>query len=385
MVPELDAELYENLDSIYEVYSKLWGGADGFPAPYQKRTGKLTVSKTVRNQVRGDKNIVFYGGGSDGTSAAVNHAKKGDYLFCAPDAAELLPQKKGPLRRVKRRMLTDFAALLGANPVLAEDTLMEIVDTNRIDVFCKHSPALSKLAIDRFSHAFSIPCMCSAIPLAYLVGARHLIMGSAYEPTDGVPMSNIDGAAPEVSDSIKACGISFAEQDALLVRRSEKIKNIMKWSRDNNIRFKIWVCFNNAETQCGVCGKCMRTQMNILAAGENPKDWGFDNFDERKFSAYVRAFRWRDDVDAFRWDVWDSINKDRVYPFCNDLLQWYKKSGWRAYRENYMKYRKVWIPVSRFQKLFQFWRIPIMLERIRGKCAAKELIVQMKKIYGKKW
>ena len=42
--------------------------------------------------------------------------------------------------------------------------------------------------------------------------------------------------------------------------------------------------------QCGYCKKCVRTQLNILCAGENPKDWGFDDFSEKEFSELTSIY-----------------------------------------------------------------------------------------------
>ena len=51
-------------------------------------------------------------------------------------------------------------------------------------------------------------------------------MGSTYEPLEGKGAWDINGDHPCLSDAARFSGASFAEQDGLYVRRSQKVRNI---------------------------------------------------------------------------------------------------------------------------------------------------------------
>lgn len=60
-----------------------------------------------------------------------------------------------------------------------------------------------------------------------------------------------------------------------------KSENIVSTFKNQGKHVRIWACFVDNSEQCGECAKCVRTQLNILCTGENPKDWGFARFDEK--------------------------------------------------------------------------------------------------------
>lgn len=105
--------------------------------------------------------------------------------------------------------------------------------------------------------------LLSSAPFAYAMGVSKLIMGSTFEPLEDKPSSNMDGANPELSNSIKFSGITFAEQDGLLTRRSKKVQNIADWFNKRNVTTKLWACSSDKPEQCSKCLKCIRTQLNL--------------------------------------------------------------------------------------------------------------------------
>ena len=142
---------------------------------------------------------------------------------------------------------------------------------------------------------------------------------------------NLDGAHPDITDSIGFVDIRFTEQEGLLVRRSKKVSNIIDWCKKHNVKTKLWACFRDGYTQCGYCGKCVRTQLNILCDGENPKDWGFENFSEIEYTRYVKSYRYIESNPCWLWDNIETIDDSRVYPYCNELLHWLKAVGYKEY------------------------------------------------------
>ena len=95
----------------------------------------------------------------------------------------------------------------------------------------------------------------------------------------------------------------------------------------------LWTCFDDETEQCGTCIKCVRTQLNILCAGENPADWGFKKFDEKRFSRHVRIYQYCERNLCWLWDIVDSIDDTVTYPYCDKLLHWLKGVGYKRYSQ----------------------------------------------------
>ncbi len=50
-------------------------------------------------------------------------------------------------------------------------------------------------------------------------------------------------------------------------------------------------------------------------------------------------------------DIFNSIESDRTYPYCDDLLHWLKRIGYKEYRKRVMIVRNV-------KRLFKIHRYP---------------------------
>ena len=331
-VPSMDKTLYENLPAIYAAYSKIYG-------PFkQEWRGKVTVENVVENRMPESRyaNIVFFSGGVDAVHAGVNNPGKNNVLVSVPSIEGTFNMKNVVGREFisgKAQVTRDFSAVSGSGWLLITNNfLTDVFDDIRIWHDLKQTFALTSTAF-RFDGWFGIKYLgnlLSAAPFAYAMGIHRLIMGSAFEQIEDKPAFNLDGANPELSDAFKFSGVSFAEQDGLYTRRSLKVKNIVEWCKANNKKTTLRVCFDDSTEQCGKCPKCMRTQLNLLCAGENPKEWGFGKFDEKRFSRLVRMYGYKDGA-CWLWDIVESIDGSRTYPYCDKMLHWLKKTGYKRY------------------------------------------------------
>lgn len=330
VVPEMDKVLYDNLPSIYKAYSKIYG-------PFEESWGgKVSVGKIVQNKsIRDPKynKIVFFSGGVDACHAGINNPGPRTLLVNIPDI-ESKAQNEGLLREEKFSLIKNFSKDVHSDWLLISNNFnLALLDSSKIQSFLEVERKLSSAAFhfDGFHGIRYIFNMCCCAPIAYHFGVRKLIMGSGFEQLEDKSFINQDGANPELSDSISFADVRFTEQDGSTTRRSEKVRNIIDWCKIHQIRTKLWVCFEDRNTQCGFCPKCVRTQLNILCAGENPKDWGFDNFSERKFTKFIKSYHYQDGNPCWLWDNIDTIDQNKRYPYCNDLLHWLKDVGYRDY------------------------------------------------------
>lgn len=360
VVPSMDKMLFEHLSNIHSAYSKIYG-------PFKKEwCGKVTAKDIVENHLPDSRfdNIVFFSGGVDAVHAGINHTGSRNVLVNVPSIEAVLRTKKENVGvefiNAKSMLTREFSTVSGSDWLLITNNFRaDIFNDSRIQSDLKNIFYLTSEAF-QFDGWFGIKYLgnlLSVIPFAYAMGVKNLIMGSTYEQLENITSFNLDGANPELSDSFKIAGISFAEQDGLYTRRSLKVKNVIEWGHVHNKKLKLWVCFNDQSEQCGVCTKCIRTQLNILCTGENPADWGFKNFNERKFSKLIRSYQYYERNPCWPWDIIDSIEENTVYPYCNDLLHWMKRMGYKKY------YKKVFYRFNK-PRFLRFYKYPHYMKKL---------------------
>ncbi len=330
VIPEMDKVLFENLPSIYEAYSKIYG-------PFKESwRGKVTVQKVVENKPVENPSyvkIVFFSGGVDACHAGINNPGKKSLLVSIPDI-EAFAKNDGPLREEKFSLIKNFSKIVDSDWLLISNNFNDSLFRDaEIYSYLRTGRHLCSSAYeyDGWAGIKYMANMCSVAPIAYLTGVKQLVMGSTFEQIESKLLNNEDGASPELSDAIKFVNIEFSEQDGLTERRTRKVKRIIDWCKAHKTTTKLWACFQDGDVQCGFCMKCVRTQLNILCAGENPRDWGFDNFSEKELTDYVKSYCYRESNPCWLWDNIESIQDNKKYQYCNDLLHWLKKIGYKKY------------------------------------------------------
>ena len=369
VLPIMDRELYERIPEIYAAYSKMYG-------PFSEDwRGKLTVKSVVDTPVVNKKSydkVVFFSGGVDACSAGINNPGRKNILVSIPDI-ETQAKNRGPLREEKFSLIRNFSKLVDSDWVLISNNFNAALykDAN-INEYLRTQIGLNSSAFkfDGWPGIKYLANMCCAAPLAYTCGVKKLVMGSAFEPIEDTRAISNDGAHPLLSNAISFAGIGFAEQDELYTRRSAKVRKIIEWCNSRSKKIKLWVCFHDGSSQCGVCNKCVRTQLNILCACESPKDWGFDNFDESNFSQLIRAYDYLD-TPCWHWDTDNAIDADVVYPYCNDMLHWLKRIGYKEYLKR-AKARNVFRSrIRQIARIFFIHKYPHYLKRVVERLAMR--------------
>lgn len=330
VIPEMDKVLYEQLPAIYEAYSNIYG-------PFKEEwRGKVSVHKIVENNaVQNGKyeKVVFFSGGVDACHAGIDNPGKKSLLVSIPDI-ENMAKNEGPLREEKFSLIKNFSQVVNSDWMLISNNFnASLYRDSTINLYLGDELGLKSEAFvfDGWYGIKYLANMCCVAPITYQYGISSLVMGSSFEQIEDDLRINYDGANPDLTNAIRFSNTSFTEQDGLLVRRSKKVSNIIQWCKAHNVKTKMWACFTDGSTQCGFCRKCLRTQLNILCAGESPSDWGFENFNEKKFRKYIMSFRYHEVNPCWMWDNIDSIDSNKYYPCCNEMLHWLKDVGYIEY------------------------------------------------------
>lgn len=354
ILSSIDNTLYHNIPTLYAAYSQMYG-------PFKEEwRGKIVAKEIVANQMpdaRYDR-IVFFSGGVDAIHAGINNPGKRNVLVSVP-SIEVHSRNEGALRNEKFVMIKEFSRVIGSDWLLVANDFNQVVfddeigRNGKITRYLRNTLQLNTVAFNHsgFWGMRYIPNLCSVAPFAYAMGIKELIMGSSLIEDKLEPA--LDGTNPLLTNGFKFVGISFAEQDGLYTRRSQKVKNIVSTFKNQGKHVRIWACFVDNSEQCGECAKCVRTQLNILCTGENPKDWGFARFDEKKFSQLVRSYCWFENSIDDVWGIIDSIDDSRTYPYSNELLHWLKRVGYKRYFNRSRWMRKLMLNI-----IFKFSKYP---------------------------
>ncbi len=97
-------------------------------------------------------------------------------------------------------------------------------------------------------------------------------LGSTYSKNE----VSFDANHIDVISNLSFFGCKVIQKDSDLTR-IEKIRKIAKFEQDSRYNISLSVCWNKTNGKnCCKCEKCLRTIMEIEAAGENPYKFGFD-------------------------------------------------------------------------------------------------------------
>ena len=368
VLPVMDKVLYERLPEIYSAYSKLYGPFDN------EWRGKVTVKDVYDTPVAAEgayDKVVFFSGGVDACSTGINNPGCRTLLVSIPDI-EIYAKNDGPLREEKFSLIKSFSQVIGSDWTLISNNFnATLFRDGKIGSYLRTQNMLPGPAEDGWLGIKYLANMCCVAPLAYALGIKNLIMGSSYEQFETRCWNANDGSNPMLLDSISFAGTKFGEQDELRTRRFIKVRKIVDWCNSHSKRVKMWTCFSDDSSQCGICPKCIRTQLNILCAYENPKNWGFENFDEDKLSHLVRSYRYNENNPCWLWDIVESIDAESVYPYCNSMLHWLKRIGYKEYRRRVFSHiawhDRIHKWIGLFGKIIRIQKYPHYLKRIIGR------------------
>lgn len=365
ILPIIDKNLYDNLESIYNAYAKIYGT---LPVNVLYKRGGVSVHSIQENtllQNRGFEKVVFFSGGVDACSAGVNNSGKTNILVSIP-SIESQAKNEGALRKEKYNTINNFSKVTDSPWVLISNNFNDDIFNNKyIQKYLKQYLKTVAFNFDGWFGIKYIANMCSVAPFAFGMGINELIMGSSFEQLEDKKIINLDGSNPELAGSVKFAGIHFGEYDEPYTRRQKKVENVIKWCNARNSKIKFLVCFDNREKQCCKCEKCVRTQLNILTVGENPKEWGFDDYSEKKLTKMITHFNYWESNPCWLWDNIDVIDSNKEYKYCNHLMHWLKKIGYKDYCKKANQKHKLKIFVLRIIKFYRWpYYIIIILKKI---------------------
>lgn len=131
---------------------------------------------------------------------------------------------------------------------------------------------------------------------------------------------------PTIDNNLKFCGCSV-QHDGYYASRQDKIKFICDYSKENNIKIPLRVCWESSGgSNCCRCEKCYRTIFAILAEKHDPRKFGF-NYTDEEFKIIIKDLKNRIYIGNFRWEyIQNTFRKNYDISEIDKNLRWFYKT-----------------------------------------------------------
>lgn len=319
-----DAELI--IDEIDEAY---YNSIPDFQAGYMKLHpkfdfgGKISFNRTVENHsvVPAERTAALFSGGVDATFTMLSHIEENPVLITIWGADMHVDNVEGwtaiynHAKKVADKFELDQQTVRSNFSVVQDKDLL-------IPFICQKEPDTSW-----YEHfLYGIAFFGLMAPLAYTLGVKLFYIASSNNP-DYVGSYSCS-SDPIIDDYIHFVDAS-CKHDGFDKNRQDKIHGICEYNKKYNKGIDLHVCFYDGRgVNCGVCEKCCRTMLEILAEDENPANYGFDNFDDNLRAQMIYNLRHKYWMRCYfgRYDyeyTQRAIKKRYTYKECPDDLKWF--------------------------------------------------------------
>jgi hypothetical protein len=152
-------------------------------------------------------------------------------------------------------------------------------------------------------------------------------------------------------------GSSKVVHDAYELTRQDKVGYIVSECVENGYQFNIHVCLKQyQENNCCKCEKCYRTILSLLAEGQNPKEYGFEECDVKDI---LYNLKYKINLSEERIFVFKQIQKRIIENQENvkesQLIRWAQKTNIDRINLNYRKTLRPYLSAIRIfaSKIFR--------------------------------
>ncbi len=345
-VPELDEAFCNCLPELKKGYEAMY--------PETTFAGHLQIGRIVPcDRKSSGKKATYFSGGLDSVQTLIRHVEEepalisiwgSDVSFDNEAGWQLV---SGPIREYAEKYQLEAVTIRsGFREFDLEWELDKVYQTQLKSNWwygVKHGIAL-------LSHA---------APYAYLKGISTVYIASSNSPEE----LEIRCASDPTLDNLVRYADCRVIHDGFEFGRQAKVHNIVEYVRRTGQQLSLHVCWESQEgSNCCECEKCYRTMAGLMAEGENPVTYGFENSVEtlgKMRRVLIGEKKLKENV-AIEW-----LNIHRTAVGNREMLE--TKPYWKYFR---------WIAESDFEN-WESLKLPLSV-RIRG-WLSQSLLLQ--KIY----
>ncbi len=255
-IDEMDEDLYYSLIKIKEFHKRYFCNTSW--------KGELKPKRLVKNipPKRDTRPAMLFTAGLDSTATLFRHFDENPHLISFNNPNEIAVG-------FAKKHHFDFHTIYVNHEQFLKRGYLNNVSCDILDWLWDTSMGLAWVGI--------------TTPFLYAMGTPLLYIGSdthwrANNFPDGKPMFRV--ANPIIDENLSPMGLQV-KHDGFDMTRVDKVNCISAFCLARKMpKPKLAVCFqprnsNQSTPNCNQCEKCNRTMFNILATGEDPRDYGF--------------------------------------------------------------------------------------------------------------
>lgn len=225
-----------------------------------------------------DNALLYFSGGVDAYTSLIRHEDEKLILLTVCGADTWYSNKIGFSEIIKKNQ--EIANLHNLRIVSCVSTLRKFINEKEIYDY------VEPLVNDNFWHGFQhgLGMFGLSAGYVYLYNLKKIYFASSFCDKD----ENVRcGSDPSIDNYVRI-GSSKVCHDGFELSRQDKVASLCKYSKDKNKKLNLRVCYRSAVgDNCCECEKCVRTMMAILVEGYDPKEFGFERFDQQKVFTYL--------------------------------------------------------------------------------------------------
>lgn len=329
IVPQLDQDFYNSIAEFKNGYINMY--------PNVKFAGKISVENLQKNKdVQTKRSAAFFSAGLDAWCTLVRHIKE------KPDLISLwgadIPCDNVAGWNVLKTAICKTAKLLGLNFISVKSTFRKFINESELD------KQFFAILNDGFWHGMQhgIGLIAHAAPCNYLCGVNTQYIAASFSKEDG----KITCASyPTIDNYVKFFNCSVIH-DAFITRQ-EKIQTVVDFHKKTGQKVNLHVCWQSTTgTNCCKCEKCARTIIGIIAEGENPVEYGFEEnrIDLKKIKKFILEELQFDQVSHAYWNQIKCayIKNYNIYKKQNNFakISWLKTFNFDQPQKNWCRKKK---------------------------------------------
>lgn len=258
VVDDLDEEFYHSISEVKHGYMLL--------SRMLEFKGKVTARRLVRNVYEPThESAVLFSGGVDAFTTLFRHLDEQPVMITLRGSDVKLTDVEG--WKVVSDHVESTAKTFGLpRPEFVTTNFRTFINEGELGGVCAKSG-------DGWWHGYQhgIGIISHAAPIAYVKKIRTVCIASS-----ATWESLCIYASDPVIDSHLKFASSHVYHDGYYMGRSQKVKYLVDGCKERNVQIHLRVCWiTEGGHNCCQCEKCIRTIYNILAAGGNPRDFGF--------------------------------------------------------------------------------------------------------------
>ncbi len=264
-IEAMDEELYYSIQRLKEVFKVIYPKTcwDGELIP--ERLVKNILVSSVNDQIG-----MLFSNGLDSVFSSLFHRDKKQLLITGWGQVDI-PTKSKKLWSSRKREMLEFGRTYGHDNTFLRSNFS---DFRKHSVLESMSPEIHEW---RLLMVEDIGWSGLVMPLLFTKGLSHLYIASSDTWDFGFP----NAAGPFIEGNIKVAGISVVH-DAFDYSRQDKVVGLSKMRKELLLdTLYVKVCSHAVDINCGKCDKCLQTVLGIIAIGENPRDYGFNDSIEK--------------------------------------------------------------------------------------------------------